>query len=657
MKSARVRQFGTRTALVMAAAIAAATMSATASENRLGWLILKNGPLVVRINADLTLHVDQGKGMPAWETAPSSRPTIVVRPEKAAAKQPPLRIPLANATDRTATDFDDGSHQGQRIRLRALPGTDAEVELVLALDDRGELMVQIAQAGGKDSIQSVAGVYDWAVKPAADAYVVVPRGSGYIIRSDSPKPVALSGLIGAAYSLPMFGIIRGGGTCYQIIETWWDAQVSIQHTPGRGTAMSLGWEASLGKLSYPRRVLFRFAEKLDHVGMAKAYRQYLIERNQFTTLRQRAEKTPVLKDFLAGMEYRWVAWEPAEYAQVLENIRQFKKAGLPVTLFFPKWPAQPGKLGQPMSAANAGWQGYLLPQPVPGGWPAATRLADGARQLGCPVKLMVSPYLYFRDAPAYDPAKASNVGFPAISDRYAEEALTLILDRLQQKGFRFDALYFDAYSAYSGHPEHKDARGPVSRRQIYELQTACFRLTSRRGIVPGAELARFWSVSDCDFFFFTDWSSDRLREGEPIPFFPLVFHDCYGAYFSGGGYYEEGKYDWYADRHPRLYELMYAAMPSHNWLPGGSRAIRPEDWGTEAMNRRLAWLRRWHQYYQKVCYSEMLTHKFLNPEHTLQRVEFAGGVSADFDLAKGLYRVRGVPGFSGDWQRPEEITR
>jgi hypothetical protein len=26
-------------------------------------------------------------------------------------------------------------------------------------------------------------------------------------------------------------------------------------------------------------------------------------------------------------------------------------------------------------------------------------------------------------------------------------------------------------------------------------------------------------------------------------------------------------------------------------------------------------------------------------------------------LAKGLYRVRGVPGFSGDWQRPEEITR
>jgi hypothetical protein len=284
-------------------------------------------------------------------------------------------------------------------------------------------------------------------------------------------------------------------------------------------------------------------------------------------------------------------------------------------------------------------------------------MADAARQLGCPVKIMISPYLYFRDAPVYDPAKASNVGFPAISDRYAEESLTSVLDRLQQNGFQFEALYFDAYSAHSGHPEHKDSQGPVSRRQTIEAQTACFRLTARRGLVPGAELARFWSVADCDFFFFTDWSSDRLRDGEPIPLFPLVFHDCYGAYFSGGGYYSEGKYDWYEDRNPRLYELMYAAMPSHNWLPGGSRVIKAEDWGTDAMNRRLAWLRRWHQYYQKVCYAEMLTHKFLNPEHTLQRVEFAGGVSAEFDLAKGLYRVQGVPGFTGDWQRPEEITR
>ena len=172
--------------------------------------------------------------------------------------------------------------------------------------------------------------------------------------------------------------------------------------------------------------------------------------------------------------------------------------------------------------------------------------------------------------------------------------------------------------------------------------------------MPGAELARFWCIGPCDFFFFTDWSADRLRNGEPVP---LVFHDGYGAHFSGGGYYDEGKYDWYEDRHPRLYELMYAAMPSHNWLPGGSRDVQPADWGTEDMDRRLRWLIRWHKFYQAVCYSEMLTHQFLNSARSLQRVNFAGGISAEFDLSKGLFRVEGVEGFSGQWEAPEEITR
>jgi hypothetical protein len=232
-----------------------------------------------------------------------------------------------------------------------------------------------------------------------------------------------------------------------------------------------------------------------------------------------------------------------------------------------------------------------------------------------------------------------------------------MLDNLHEKGFRFEALYFDGYSAFSGHPEHRDAQGPVSRRQTYEAQLACFRETRRRGIVPGAELARFWSIEECDFFFFTDWSSDRLRDAEPIPLVPLVFHDCYAAHFSGGGYYDEGKYDWYADRHPRLYELMYAAMPSHNWLPGGSRPIGPDAWGTEKMNRRIAWLKRWHAYYQKVCTSEMVSHQFCNPRRTLQRVEFANGVAADFDLERGMFRIKGVPGYSGDWESPEEVAR
>ena len=107
----------------------------------------------------------------------------------------------------------------------------------------------------------------------------------------------------------------------------------------------------------------------------------------------------------------------------------------------------------------------------------------------------------------------------------------------------------------------------------------------------------------------------------------------------------------------RLYELMYGAMPSHNWLPGGSRPIQPQDWETDVMARRLKWLRRWHAYFLKVCFSEMRQHRFLSDDRRLQRVEYANGVVADFDLAKGRFRIRGVPQFSGDWEQPEKIVR
>jgi hypothetical protein len=175
-------------------------------------------------------------------------------------------------------------------------------------------------------------------------------------------------------------------------------------------------------------------------------------------------------------------------------------------------------------------------------------------------------------------------------------------------------------------------------------------------------LARFWCIADCDFFFFTDWSADRLPVGEPIPLFELVFHECYAACFSGGGY---GKYDWPRERHPRLYELLFGSAPGYNWmLPyaknvpglGLEGGVPINDWGERRMQQRIDWLRRWSSYYKTVAYSEMTSHEFLNPARTLQRVRFANGVSAEFDMARVLLKVSGVPGFSGDWEEPPEVS-
>ena len=597
-----------------------------------------------------------GVDAPVWQSmAPGPAMDVNVVKDGKTTKH---RIALADAGDRTMESFDNSIHKGKRIRLRSFPNTDAEVELTLALSDSGELLVQIAQAGGKDTIERIAGLYDWQLTPAPDAYMVVPKGSGYIIRSDQAEAASVSGFVGAAHSMPLFGIVRGDQTCYFIVETWWDATVAVNHTPGKGTVLSLDWAASLGKLGYARRVKLRFARKMNHVGMAKAYRQYLIDRGEFSTLKERAAKLPALKKYLSGMEYRWTGWNPGQYAQTLENIKKFQAQGLPVSFFFPKWPARGYSVERSkLSSQNAGWQGFIQPMPVPGGWPRAREMAQAARDLDCAIKLMVNPNLYFSDAPAYDPDKATGA-WPALSDAHSLWALKLMLDSLEMKKLEFEALYFDGFSAAGGRPEQNSkAGGRVSRRDAMEAQTACFRETRRRGIVPAAELARTWAIQDCDFFFFIDWSRDRLRNGDPIPWLQLALGDCYAAHFSGGGYYNEGKYDWYEDRHPRLYELMYKAIPSHNWLPGGSRVIEAKDWGTDKMNRRLNWLKKWHNYAQKVRYAEMLDHEYLYGDRKLQRVTFANGVVADFNVDKGLIRVKGVEGFTGGWEIPDVVER
>lgn len=619
------------------------------------WLALPGRTASVGVDRDLKLSVYLGEpAEAAWRSSVASPPTAHVL---AAGADKPVAVGFGDAAERRVEDYaDEAGRRGRRARLSGWPDVDVQLEVIYAVDDEGAVLVQIEQVGGTDVVQRVGGLYDWRLTPAADAYVMVPRGSGYLIRADQPDEAEVSGWFGSNHSMPLFGIVRGEHSQYQIVDTWWDAHLAVRHVPGQETNVSLDWEASLGRLSYARRVLIRFGTNIDHVGMAKGYRRYLIERGAFKTLEERVAALPVLDRYLSGVEYRWIHWPQTdeEVEQLRANVQQFQNAGVPISFFYPKWPCTGLTGDDDPDSYDAGWQGYIHPAPMPGGWPKAVALLQVIHELGCTATVMLTPHILREDAPGWDPEKHSGISLmPALSDAYAEWMMKAVHDSIEEKGFRIDAMYFDGSSAYAGHQEHKGR----TRRQGFEAQIAQFDETRRRGVIPGAELARAWAIPACDYFFFTDWSSDRLRNGEPVPVMPLIFHDCYGAHFSGGGYYDEGRYDWYADRHPRLYELMYAAVPSHNWLPGGSREIEPQDWGTGKIARRLSWLSKWHRYYMAIRYAEMTDHRYLNDQRTLQRIEYANGAAAEFDLDKGLFRIEGVAGFSGAWEAPDDVAR
>jgi len=141
-------------------------------------------------------------------------------------------------------------------------------------------------------------------------------------------------------------------------------------------------------------------------GVAKGYRQYLIDRGEFSTLAERATETPVLKRFFKGFEYHWVHsdLDRSEEAElVLANIQRLQQAGVPISFFYPKWPA---KEYSSMEANSANWQAVFLDEPAPGAWSVQVKQLEQIRQLGCAIKIMINLHNYDPQAPGFDPVKS-----------------------------------------------------------------------------------------------------------------------------------------------------------------------------------------------------------------------------------------------------------
>jgi len=559
--------------------------------------------------------------------------------------------------------------------MEGLGPADVVVELLVALDaDVDELLIQISQVGGEDTLVGVDHLYRLE-RPVADGgYLVLPHGSGYLIPSDCPEALPgegeAGGIIGARWSLPLFGMMRERGGMCVIAETWWDCDVAAEHVPGDCSTLDFSWRPSLGELAYPRRQRLCFAEDMDHVGMAKLYRERAHRDGVVRTLEEKAEDTPAIRRYAENVLFRWPAWNPREATAVLADIGRLRDAGLGVNFFFPKWSSAgyaPDR-GTP-TTANSGWQAFLHDSPVPGGWPTLTALEQQVHDLGCLVQGFVCPISQDAEGVQYDEDRwpldaAGERQTGCLSSFDASERMERVFDAVERAGLRLDVLYYDGFSAHLDMPEDYSPAHPASRRQNIEAQNACFAATRRRGIMPGAELARFWALADCDYFFFTDWSADRLVNapnqhaphpvGEPVPLFQLVFHDCYMAGFSGGGYvaYSPG-YDWWDNRTPRLYELMFGAAPAYNWLPGHEVPI--SDWDSPFAQRKRDWLTRWSAFYRAIAMSPMTMHGFILSDRSRQRIEFANGVAAELDMATGSLRVEGVQGFTGTWQAPADL--
>jgi hypothetical protein len=618
----------------------------------------------VGIDNSLRLTVSARDGEPLWESSRSLPPAVRV----AVGGGGSHTIGLADARERSVRPYACGRHAGYRILLTGYADADVTLALTVALDaDDDELLIGIEQAGGEHAVQRVDHLYRFERPVAQGGHLVLPHGSGYLVPADCPDALPGRGpepiQVGGRWSLPMFGLTRDDAGLCATVDTWWDAEVRAHHLPGDRSILDFSWADELGTLAYPRRLLVHFARDLDYVAMAKRYRAVARQQGLLRTLEEKADDSPRIRAYADNVLFRWTEWNGADSERVLGDLRRLRELGIGANLFYPKWG---GSQGRPPIQNH---QAFLVDDPGDGGWTPLVDFADRARELGCVTQGFIRPCEQSPGVTGYDESYWAVGPDGARSDHLSTHAALEItsaaLDGLQERGLRFDVLYFDGYAAANIPPRSFSSAHPVTRRQVFEAQNACFDETRRRGIIPAGELRQFWAIPHCDHFFFTDWSGHRLSAlvddeetehrpvGEPIPLCQLVFHDCCMSGFSG----DPGQgafYDWFPSRPHRLYELLYGAPPAYNWIlsPRDGYPVPVGDWQSDRTARAIEWLRTWSAFYRSIAMSEMTGHRLLSPDGALQRTEFACGIAAEFDLPGERYRILGSPDFDGTWQTP-----
>ncbi len=408
---------------------------------------------------------------------------------------------------------------------------------------------------GEVNVVSFPSAIDFNVEPG-HGYTVLSRMQGTIIPAGMPIKIDVDGTIYErdAY-MPIFGQVKDNSGYLAVFDTPFDAK----YNPcGENNESVLPlFRTSLGKMAYPRRMLYRFMENCDHNDMAQSYREYLSERGEVYTLRAKAAQNPAAEE-LFGL--------PVIHTDIAKHIS-------PKSCFYN--PDKPelndcfvsfDTRAEQLKALKArglnkayvhldGWgnHGYdnLHPDPFPpheaaGGAEGMKRLADTARDIGYIFGVHDQYRDYYYDAPTFDMNNAiENIdgshpfcsiwhGGPHtyLCTTQAPSYVRRNYDEFERLGIDVRASYLDVFSVVSL-DECFNAEHRMTREQCAAYRNECLNILTDRGIIPSSEetlgcMMRSQVLCHHAPFFtsFLGHKPGAKAVGIPIPLFNMVNHDC-----------------------------------------------------------------------------------------------------------------------------------
>ncbi len=482
-------------------------------------------------------------------------------------------------------------------------------------------------------------------------YSVFPRMHGTLVPAGKDIPFGGGPIFERDAYMQMFGQVKDGTGYLAIYDTPYDARYECH-----GQNVMPAFIPSLGRISYKRRMLYRFFENCDYNTLAKSFRSYEIKKGTLVTLREKMIKNPKIKELIgAPIITDTIAVHINEKSAYFNKEDPSKNdTCMPFSVFAGKLEALHEKGLKRAYIHLDGWgkHGYdnLHPMAFPpneqaGGIEGMKDLSERCRKLGYMFGIhdQYRDYYYDSEGFTFDNAIENIDGSHPYCDvwyggphswlcaKLAPKYVKQTYDLFEEAGIVLDGSYLDVFSVVFM-DECFNKEHPMTREECRNARADCFRELTSRGIIPSSEetLGCFMDTQvlchHSPFFTSNLGSSKAEPVGIPIPLFNLVYHDCvvipwFGLPNTMGGWGVPG------NERPYLLAILY-----------GNTVYCP----TNADEEKIKAVETACRLYEDVATEELVKHEFVDGNYRRQRTYFSNGTVIEADLDTGEYTVSKV---------------
>ncbi len=520
------------------------------------------------------------------------------------------------------------ARNGLDVRLLD-PVTMLELDVAVRLDARRpELLLELSASGELGS--SLAFPQPFLTAKGSLLVMPINEGISYPVDDRSLPEMRYHLYGGHGLCMAWYGVTDGVRGLMTIIETPDDAAVRVPRLDGR-LCLAPEWSPQKGAFGPKRGLRYVFFDSGGYVAMCKRYRQHARQAGLLKTLAEKRRANPNV-DLLVGAVNVW-CWEQDPVAVC----RELQSLGIKRILFSHRSPPedirQLNEMGvltsrydifqDVMDPANFPKLRGVHPDWTTDAWPHDLMIgADGRWQQGWRVK-------------AKD---GEMIPCGVLCDRQAVEyARRRIPPELETHPYR--CRFIDTTTASSWRECYHDDH-PMTRSESRHWKMELLRYVSQGcNLVTGSETGHEAAVPFVHYFegmlslgpyrvpnagrqMIQPWDEvpERVAKFQTghyyrLPLWELVYHDCVVAQWYWGDYNNKLPKLW--DRRD-LFNALYGTPPMFMfnrriWQQNRDRFV--QSYNTAAPLARAT------------GYVEMLSHRWLTPDHAVQQTRFANGVT------------------------------